>query len=45
MAALPYADADKTLKAIAGNAEGFGRLAIGGLQVPLLSPTFLSGIV
>ncbi|CAA2962140.1 probable pectate lyase 4 [Olea europaea subsp. europaea] len=32
---LPYAHVDSTLRALAGQAEGFGRHAIGGLHGPL----------
>ncbi|KAK6234113.1 hypothetical protein QUC31_006519 [Theobroma cacao] len=42
MESLPYADADSTLRAIAGQAEGFGRFAIGGLHGPLFCVTSLS---
>ncbi|EOY18388.1 Pectin lyase-like superfamily protein isoform 3 [Theobroma cacao] len=42
MDSLPYADADSTLRAIAGQAEGFGRFAIGGLHGPLFCVTSLS---
>lgn len=39
----PYGDLDSTLRAMAGRAEGFGRLAIGGLHGPLYLVTSLSG--
>ncbi|KAL4388147.1 hypothetical protein GQ457_09G029040 [Hibiscus cannabinus] len=39
MASLPYADVDSTLRAIAGQAEGFGRFAVGGLHGPLFPVT------
>ncbi|XP_039036081.1 probable pectate lyase 4 [Hibiscus syriacus] len=42
MASLPYADVDCTLRSIAGQAEGFGRFAIGGLHGPLFPVTSLS---
>ncbi|VFQ61378.1 unnamed protein product [Cuscuta campestris] len=38
----PYLDADSTLRALAGGAEGFGRSAIGGLQGPLYHVTTLA---
>ncbi|KAG8051688.1 hypothetical protein GUJ93_ZPchr0001g30587 [Zizania palustris] len=38
---MPYADADRTLRALAGAAEGFGRHAIGGLHGPLYRVTSL----
>ncbi|XP_058772020.1 putative pectate lyase 21 [Vicia villosa] len=38
----PYGDLDSTLRAMAGRAEGFGRLAIGGLHGPLYLVTSLS---
>lgn len=40
---LPYANIDSSLRALAGQAEGFGRLAIGGLQGPLYHVTTLAG--
>ena len=44
MASLaPYADADVTLRALAGKAEGFGRFAVGGLHGPVYHVTTLSG--
>ncbi|GFY82223.1 pectin lyase-like superfamily protein [Actinidia rufa] len=42
MAALPYADADSSLRALAGRAEGFGRFAVGGLHGPLYCVTTLA---
>ncbi|MBA0600435.1 hypothetical protein Gorai_006622 [Gossypium raimondii] len=42
MASLPYADVDSTQRAIAGQAEGFGRFAVGGLHGPLVTVTTLS---
>ncbi|MCD7463010.1 hypothetical protein HAX54_049786 [Datura stramonium] len=42
MAALPYADVDSSLKALAGRAEGFGRFSIGGLNGPVYSVTTLA---
>lgn len=40
---LPYADIDCTLRALAGQAEGFGRCAIGGLHGPIYHVTTLAG--
>ncbi|XP_047339918.1 putative pectate lyase 21 [Impatiens glandulifera] len=42
MATLPYADVDSSLRALAGKAEGFGRLSIGGLNGPIYTVTNLS---
>ncbi|KAG4911310.1 hypothetical protein JHK82_057322 [Glycine max] len=42
MQKLPYGDVDSSLRALAGRAEGFGRLAIGGLHGPLYFVTTLS---
>lgn len=42
MVSLPYAHVDSTLRALAGQAEGFGRLAIGGLHGPLYHVTTLA---
>ncbi|MQM06834.1 hypothetical protein Taro_039669 [Colocasia esculenta] len=42
MAALPYAHVDGSLRAIAGQAEGFGRCAIGGLHGSLYCVTSLA---
>lgn len=39
---LPYAHVDCSLRALAGQAEGFGRLAIGGLHGPLYHVTTLA---
>ncbi|KAL6011205.1 hypothetical protein ACLOJK_001650 [Asimina triloba] len=41
---LPYAHVDTTLRALAGQAEGFGRAAIGGLHGPVYHVTSLAGI-
>lgn len=43
MVCLPYAHVDSSLRALAGQAEGFGRLAIGGLHGPLYRVTTLGG--
>ena len=43
MSSLPYARVDSSLRALAGQAEGFGRLAIGGLHGPLYHVTTLQG--
>lgn len=45
MAALPYADVDFNLRALAGRAEGFGRFSIGGLNGGLYRVTSLAGLV
>ncbi|CBI33175.3 hypothetical protein VitviT2T_019152 [Vitis vinifera] len=42
MASLPYADVDSNLRDLAGKAEGFGRLAVGGLHGPIYSVTTLA---
>ncbi|XP_041025614.1 probable pectate lyase 4 [Juglans microcarpa x Juglans regia] len=42
MVCLPYAHVDSSLRALAGQAEGFGRLAIGGLHGPLYHVTTLA---
>ncbi|KAJ4849674.1 hypothetical protein Tsubulata_012136 [Turnera subulata] len=39
---LPYSQVDCTLRALAGQAEGFGRLAIGGLHGPVFYVTSLA---
>ncbi|KAF7804528.1 putative pectate lyase 4 [Senna tora] len=39
---LPYSHVDHTLRALAAQAEGFGRLAIGGLHGPLYHVTTLA---
>lgn len=38
---LPYASVDSSLRALAGQAEGFGRSAVGGLHGPLYHVTSL----
>ncbi|XP_078443862.1 putative pectate lyase 21 [Wolffia australiana] len=38
----PYSDADATLRALAGRAEGFGRLAVGGLDGSVYHVTTLA---
>ena len=43
MVPLPYAQVDLTLRALAGQAEGFGHCAIGGLHGPLYHVTTLAG--
>lgn len=40
---LPYAQLDSNLRHLAGQAEGFGRCAIGGLHGPLYHVTTLAG--
>ena len=40
---LPYAHVDSSLRALAAQAEGFGRFAIGGLHGPLYHVTTLAG--
>lgn len=42
---LPYSQVDCNLRALAGQAEGFGRFAVGGLNGPLYHVTTLSGLV
>ncbi|KAL3523757.1 hypothetical protein ACH5RR_016591 [Cinchona calisaya] len=42
MTALPYADADSSLRALAGGAEGFGRFSVGGLYGPVYYVTNLA---
>lgn len=44
MAALPYAHVDGSLRALAGQAEGFGRHAIGGLNGSVFHVTSLDGM-
>ncbi|KAB2066548.1 hypothetical protein ES319_A09G168800v1 [Gossypium barbadense] len=39
---LPYLNVDSSLRALAGQAEGFGRFAIGGLHGPIYHVTTLS---
>lgn len=41
MLSLPYSNVDCNLRALAGQAEGFGRFAIGGLNGPLYHVTTL----
>ncbi|KAI4349252.1 hypothetical protein L6164_009864 [Bauhinia variegata] len=43
MLSLPYAHVDSSLRALSGQAEGFGRFAIGGLHGPLHKVTTLAG--
>ena len=43
MVSLPYADVDSTLRGLAGQAEGFGRFAIGGLHGAIHRVTTLAG--
>lgn len=43
MASLPYADVDSSLRALAGQAEGFGRLSVGGLHGPVYCVSTLAG--
>ncbi|XP_010260019.1 PREDICTED: putative pectate lyase 21 isoform X3 [Nelumbo nucifera] len=43
MLSLPYAHVDYSLRALSGQAEGFGRFAIGGLHGPLYHVTTLAG--
>lgn len=40
---LPYSHVDCSLRALAGQAEGFGRFAIGGLHGQIYHVTSLSG--
>lgn len=42
MTSIPYAHVDCSLRALAGQAEGFGRLAIGGLHGPFYHVTNLA---
>ncbi|XP_077232919.1 pectin lyase-like superfamily protein [Tasmannia lanceolata] len=42
MSSLPYSHVDSTLRALAGQAEGFGHLAIGGLHGALYHVTTLA---
>lgn len=42
---LPYTNVDFSLRALAGQAEGFGRFAIGGLHGPLYHVATLAGKV
>lgn len=41
---LPYAHCESKLRALAGQAEGFGRLATGGLHGALYCVTTLAGV-
>lgn len=43
--AMPYAHVDTTLRALAGQAEGFGRHAIGGVHGSVYHVTTLDGII
>ena len=43
MVSLPYGHVDSTLRALAGQAEGFGHRAIGGLHGSLYHVTSLAG--
>ena len=45
MESLPYALVDSSLRALAGQAEGFGRAAIGGLHGSVYCVTNLEGDV
>lgn len=40
---LPYAHVDSSLRALAGQAEGFGRFAVGGLHGSVYYVTTLAG--
>ena len=42
---LPYANVDCNLRALSGQAEGFGRFATGGVNGSLYHVTTLSGLV
>ncbi|CAH1452205.1 unnamed protein product [Lactuca virosa] len=42
LVSLPYSQVDCNLRALAGQAEGFGRFAVGGLNGPLYHVTTLS---
>jgi hypothetical protein len=42
---LPYTTVDSSLRALAGQAEGFGRHAIGGLHGDVYHVTTLEGIL
>ncbi|CAI9773103.1 unnamed protein product [Fraxinus pennsylvanica] len=42
MASLPYTDVDSHLRALAGQAEGFGRFSVGGLHGPVYHVTNLA---
>jgi hypothetical protein len=43
--AMPYAHVDTRLRALAGQAEGFGRHAIGGVHGSVYHVTTLHGII
>lgn len=43
--AMPYAHVDTSLRALAGQAEGFGRYAIGGVHGSVYHVTTLHGII
>lgn len=45
MASLPYAHVDSSLRALAAQAEGFGRSAIGGLHGSVYCVTNLAGAI
>lgn len=45
MLTLPYSHVDHCLRALAAQAEGFGRFAIGGLHGPLYHVTTLAGYI
>lgn len=45
MESLPYPHVDSSLRALAAQAEGFGRSAIGGLHGSVYCVTNLSGII
>lgn len=42
-ALLPYAHVDKSLRSLAGKAEGFGRFAVGGHHGAVYRVTTLAG--
>ena len=42
---LPYSHVDSCLRALAGQAQGFGRHAIGGYHGPLFHVTSLAGFI
>lgn len=43
MTSLPYGHVDSSLRSLAGQAEGFGRFAVGGLHGPVYHVTTLAG--
>lgn len=43
MTSLPYGHVDSSLRALSGQAEGFGRFAVGGLYGPVYHVTTLAG--